>query len=209
MKYKSINLFSYPEIHWNFISKKKNTKELIFIHTPKCAGSYVKKIIYDLQIPLNGPGHRRAKKINPKIAFTVFRDPIKRFESFLNYRLSRSPSDRWGRTWPSHLTYVYNDTTISLNEIVAQLTDKQILGFVPFKTLVFWYKNIDIVITIDQLYSFLLFFGYTYDKDIYSKENESIKIRGTFSDETIQRLKRTYKKDIILYNTLFPNNPIL
>ena len=38
--------------------------------------------------------------------------------------------------------YVYNNKGITLNQIVSKMTDKQILGFSPFKTLKYWTKNV-------------------------------------------------------------------
>jgi hypothetical protein len=202
-----IDIYQYPEIIWKILSVKvKKTKDLLFVHTPKCGGSYVKHILWDLQIPTSGNGHVQAPKNAEQIVFTVFRNPIDRFESFLNYRLKEG-SPR--KDWPSNLSYVFQDKTIDLNYIVSQLTDEQILSFRPFKTLNFWYTNIDIVITIDQLHEFLSFFNKPYDSEKYSKKNVSPKNRGFFSELTKTRLKKTYSSDIELFNTLFPRSKIL
>ena len=62
----------------------KSNKKLIFIHTPKCAGTYVNTILSYLGI--QNKGHNQAIQ-NEGITFTVVRNPIERFESLLNYRL--------------------------------------------------------------------------------------------------------------------------
>ena len=80
------------------------------------------------------------------------------------------------------------------------MNDSEILGFYPYNTLIYWSKNIDIFITIDQLEKFLSFFGYNYDKNNYNKINVSNKIRGTFNDETRERLKKLYNDDILFFN---------
>lgn len=172
----------------------KSNKKLIFIHTPKCAGTYVNTILSHLGI--QNKGHNQAIQ-NEGITFTVVRNPIERFESLLNYRLGEEIPRN---DWPSHLKYVYNDINITLNEIVSKMTDTQILGFSPYKTLTYWTKNVDIIITIDELPRLLEYFGYKYDKKIFISKNVSKKIRGKFNEETINRIKILYNDDMILYN---------
>ena len=104
------------------ITNKK--KELVFIHTPKCAGSYVSTILSHLKIKNNA--HKQATPNDKYIYFTVIRDPVERFESLLNYRLGEKKPRR---DWPKKLSYVYKDKNINLNEIVSKMTDNEILGF--------------------------------------------------------------------------------
>jgi len=58
------------------------------------------------------------------------------------------------------------------------MTDNQILGFSPYKTLNYWTQNVDIIITIDELPRLLEYFGYKYDEKIFISKNVSKKIRG-------------------------------
>jgi hypothetical protein len=172
----------------------KSGKNLIFIHTPKCGGTYVGTILSYLKI--ENKGHKLIKK-NEEISFTVIRNPIERFESLLNYRLC----DQIPRNdFPNELRHVYEDKNISLNEIVSKMSDSQILGFTPYKTLTYWTTNVDVIITIDELPKLLELFGYTYDTTIFPKVNVSNKVRGRFNEETIDRLKTLYNDDILLYN---------
>jgi len=172
----------------------KSGKNLIFIHTPKCGGTYVGTILSYLKI--ENKGHKLIKK-NEEISFTVIRNPIERFESLLNYRLC----DQIPRNdFPNELRHVYEDKNISLNEIVSKMSDSQILGFTPYKTLTYWTTNVDVIITIDELPKLLELFGYTYDTAIFPKVNVSNKVRGRFNEETIDRLKTLYNDDILLYN---------
>jgi hypothetical protein len=60
-----------------------------------------------------------------------------------------------------------------LNEIVSKMTDAQILEFSPYKTLIYWTKNGDIIITIDELPRLLEYFGYKYDENLFKKTNIS------------------------------------
>jgi hypothetical protein len=199
---------SYKKL-WNHIRENKINK-LIFIHTPKCGGTYASKILADLKIinkshfPVHAKNHIPANENENGITFTIIRDPIERFESLLNFRLSMKPLD----DWPKHLYYVYDDINITLNEIVDKMSDNEILGFTPFKSLVYWTKNVDIIITIDQLQEFLNFFGYFYIVDDYKKENVSPKLRGKFTDEIKERIRKLYYDDILLYDKISKNKRI-
>ena len=159
---------SYTEL-WkriceNEFNNKNNNKKLIFIHTPKCGGTYASKILADLKIinkshiPVHAKNHIPANENENGITFTIIREPVERFESLLNFRLSMKPFD----DWPKHLYYVYDDINITLNEIVDNMSDSEILGFTPYKSLVYWTTNVDIIITIDKLKEFLNFFGYFF-----------------------------------------------
>ena len=48
----------------------------------------------------------------------------------------------------------------------------------------------------------LNYFNYSYDKDSFKKQNVSPKLRGKFSIKTINRLKRLYRNDMIIYNKI-------
>jgi len=175
--------------------KTKNAK-LIFIHTPKCGGNYVAPILNNLQI-IN-KHHKQAVK-NEGVNFTVIREPISRFESLLNYRLGeKSPR----HDWPKHLSYVYENKNITLNEIVSKMSDSEILGFKPYRSLVYWSKNVDILITIDKLHSLLKFFGYDYEEKVYIKQNVSAKTRGILNEENRSRIARLFNADVILFNNI-------
>jgi hypothetical protein len=183
-------------IVWQKIAHENPGKNLIFIHTPKCGGSYVSKILKDLNI--SKKGHHPAVK-NEGINFTVIRDPIDRFQSLLNYRLGQ-PAPR--NDWPKYLEYVYNDKSVTLNKLISKMTDDEILGFRPYSTLTFWTTNVDIIITIDQLPELLDCFGYKYDEKSYPRMNISVKERGSFNNKTHNRLANLFKDDILLYNNV-------
>ena len=169
-------------------------EKLTFIHIPKCAGTYVGKILDSLNI-LNKL-HNLAST-NDTNTFTVIRDPIKRFESLLNFRLSEnSPRD----DWPRHLRYVYKDNSVTLDTIVKKMSDEYTMSFNPYKSLIWWSENIDFFITIEQLPDFLSSFGYTYDINNFALEQVSAKNRGTFSESTKDRLKVIFADDIKFYN---------
>lgn len=174
-----------------------NHKKLKFIHTPKCGGSYVSSILSNLKIP--SKGHTQATKNENATTFTVIRDPVDRFESLLNYRLNEKMIRN---DWPARLRYVYKNKNITLNNIVSKMTNSEILGFNPFNTLSYWTKNVNIIITIDNLQKTLNYFNYNYDINQFEKKNVSVKTRGKFNMKTINRIKRLYKNDMILYNKI-------
>ena len=183
--------------YWNKIKNLKNNKHLTFIHTPKCGGTFVRNILTKLNISIKG--HKRAHPKNDGITFTVIRNPIERFESLINFRLGEKKPRK---DWPKSLNYVWNDNSVNLNKIVGKMTDKQILGFKPYRTLCYWSKNIDIFITIDKLEEFLSFFGYKIDIINFEKRNVSNKIRGTFNKVTKNRISKLYRQDMTLFNSV-------
>ena len=183
----------YSNYNIKELLKNRSNEKLIFIHTPKCGGTYVASILSHLNI-IN---KKHVKAIlNEGITFTVIRDPIKRFESMLNYRLNL-PKIIDSYPSISYLRYVFEDETITLNEIISKMTNEQILRF---NTLVYWTENIDIIITLENLPKMLGYFGYTYDANLFKPLNVSKKIRGTLNDENINRLKTLFSDDVILYD---------
>ena len=138
-----------------FISKYKNLHKFEFIHTPKCAGQYFNRFFYkdplitNLSHTITGG---RAKKIfkqkNKTYKFTIIREPISRFQSFLNYCLS---GGIFHRSIPSHLMVQKDKNYFNLNLLVENLSDKMIYnGFETFYNLQYWTKNADFIFTIGQ-----------------------------------------------------------
>lgn len=115
----------------------------------------------------------------------------------LNYRLNL-PKIIDSYPSISYLRYVFEDETITLNEIISKMTNEQILGFFLYRTLVYWTENVDIIITLENLPKMLGYFGYTYDANLFKPLNVSKKIRGTLNDENINRLKILFEDDVIL-----------
>jgi hypothetical protein len=101
--------------------------------------------------------------------------------------------------WPTHLSYAYADTTIKLDEIVSKMTDEEILGFSPYKTITYWTKNVDIIITLDNLPKMLDYFGYTYDVTSFKSVNVSTKMRDKLNQKNKDRIKFLFKDDIEIY----------
>jgi hypothetical protein len=169
-------------------------KPLVFIHTPKCAGQYATQILRDLGI--TNKEHTQAKRNANVVYFTIIRNPIDRFESLLNYRLSENGPRI---DWPRHIKHVYKNGA-SLDRIVSRMSDSNITGFSPFKSLEFWTKNVDICITINELQAFLALFGYNYDPKNYAPTNVSQKKRGVLSPASRDRIAKIFYKDIDIFN---------
>jgi hypothetical protein len=171
-----------------------NKKELVFVHTPKCAGTYVSSILSHLNI--KNIGHNQATPNTNCIYFTVIRNPVERFESMLNYRLGEKKRN----DWPPQLSYVYHDTSIKLDEIVSKMSDTDMLNFSPYKTIHYWTTNVDIIITLDNLPKLLAYFEYSYDIHSFDTKNVSNKIRGKLNQENKDRIQKIFNVDVEIYN---------
>lgn len=181
----------------NLIKNIKNNKELLFVHTPKCGGTFTKSILKDLNIKIIGHKQPTEDQKENFIIFTVIRDPIKRFESLLNYRLQETKPRN---DWPKNLEYMHYDKSISLNKIIEEFDENDFEKIRPYKTLTYWTENVDICITINQLKDFLSFFSYNINLDDYPKKNVSQKERGELNEKSIEKLSNIYKNDIELFN---------
>jgi hypothetical protein len=184
----------YSSIPFPELVKNKDKKELVFIHSPKCAGSYVSRILSHLEI--KNFGHQQAIPNENYIYFTVIRDPVDRFESWLNFCLS----NRFNFDWPINLLYSYYDKNITLDEIISKMTDRDMLQFKQYRSLNYWTKNVEIIITIDNLSKMLECFGYMYDVSAFKPINVSAKLRGRINEENRNRIKKIFNDDVELYN---------
>lgn len=176
-------------------------KKLKFIHTPKCGGTYVASILSKLKI--SNQDHNQALPNEDTTTFTVIKCPVARFESLLNYRLSEKT---FRNDWPKRLRYVYYNKKLSLNYIVSKMTNSEILGFRPFNTLTYWTKNINIIITMENLPKILNYFNFDIDLSSFKKLNVSTKTRGKFNNKTINRIKRLFINDMVLYNKILESS---
>lgn len=190
---------------WNVIKSQKKNYKLLFIHNPKCGGTFVKDILTDINIKTK-PSHAVATSNDQKkyITFTIVRDPIARFESLLNDLLGKRKKVK---ELPI-LDHLFNDETrkwddISLNDVLELFDDETIL--LPLKTqrsLITFCENVDIIITIDQIFELLHAFGYNIDINKYTSKNVSKKTRGKFNNNSLNRLNKLFMKDKIFYNKI-------
>ena len=195
-----MDIFLYPFIlklemlaEWKReIVQMNKGKTIAFVHIPKCAGTYVKG--YCKELGIQYLFHKNANKDPNIFYFSVIRNPIKRFESFLNYRLWKGDK----QSWPKHLHYVFGDPSVDLNQIVSELEETDFQGFHPYKTLHYWTQHCHLLITIDEFFDFLKECGFENIVE-HPKENVSIKRRGTLNEESIQKIQEIYQKDIEIY----------
>jgi hypothetical protein len=102
--------------------------------------------------------------------------------------------------WPKHLQYVYDNTNIKLDEIISKMTDEEILNFSPYKTINYWIKNVDIIITLEKLPKMLEYFGYKYNVNLFQRINVSKKIRGKINQLNNNRITNIFINDVEIYN---------
>ncbi len=174
-------------------SKVESGSKLSFIHTPKCAGTYAAKYLELNKI--NNKQHNRANK-RDGYTFTIIRDPIDRYESLLNYRLSRK---KLGKDWPRRLKHALHNESIMLDQIVENMTKREIKNFTPYNTLRYWVKGVHLVLTIEEFLPFMKMMGYNINK-VFERENVSKKTRGKLNEKNRERIKSIYIRDYEVYN---------
>lgn len=210
---------------WKHIKEKKQNYNFIFIHTPKCGGTYIKNILNESKIPWK-ENHKTSttEDIKNNIVFTIFRHPLSRFESMLNFRITQcffknehikknvhkkinlqelikiltNPDfHKIKNTFGEH----YLNPNITLNNIINKLSDEQIKNFKPFGFLKKFSENVDIILTMDNIYNFFDYFNIKYKKN-YVKINVSKKKCGTFNNKIKKRLSKIFKEDIEIFNNI-------
>lgn len=181
---------------WRRVYDMSPNSKLLFVHIPKCGGTYAAQILKVLNISNNF--HSKARQKN-SVTFGIVRHPVERFESFLNYRLGE-----WNvrKDWPRYLRHAHKDKQASLNDIVLAFRTADILRFAPFKTLLFWTQKIDILITINQLEDFLQFWGYRYNSSSFMAKNISPKTRGTLNITARAKVEDVFRRDLVVYRTV-------
>ena len=185
----------------NYKQEITNGKKLTFIHIPKCAGSFASQYMKLLNIP--NKGHKLVESIpeTDAIYFGIIRDPVDRFESLLNFALNlRRPPFRF----PARLCTTYFDKSIQLNDFLNQMTDAEIADIKLYLTLTCWTKNIDLIITVDELEETLTLLGNVMPEDFagFANKNVSKKDRGVLSDENRARIANIYSEDVQLFKNL-------
>ena len=106
------------------------------------------------------------------------------------------------RDWPKQVRNAFGNITMSNDEIVRMMSDDDILGFRPYRSLTYYAKGVDILISIQQLPAFLAAFGLYYDETQYPKKNSSPRLRGKFSKATVERIQELFADDVILWRRL-------
>jgi hypothetical protein len=180
------------------------SKGVLFIHIPKAAGSSISLSLYGIQV-----GHIPAKKYylsNRKEfsdikSFSIVRDPIKRFTSAYYFLCSG------GMTLGDKVNYdKYLSQYIDINDYVDSLT----LDFVNSGTILhllpqhhfLYYKSTCIV---DYVYKLENLNSEKIENDLNISWDVGYKNRGkssqpvALSDESIDKLKIIYQRDLYLF----------
>jgi hypothetical protein len=180
---------------WKRIQRRKPTAYIEYVHIPKTGGTFVKSILSHTKIisisSYTKGTHARATNVK-NINFTVIRHPVDRFESYMNYKYGGKvlPLDR-------------KKTKTSLNEIFSNMSLKRLEKIKKkFFPLIYYLKNIDIIITINMLNDFLGHLGYDIDSKDYNLKNISVKKRGYLNRKNRAIIADLYKEDMNLYNNL-------
>lgn len=184
----------------NIKNKIKDGAKLVFVHTPKCGGTYANNCLNILNIKTIGhiqPKLSNYKSSEPEVYFTIIREPIERFESFLNYRLGKKEL----HDFPPRFSEKINNNKYTLNDFMSQLNGYDYESFTPYRNLKYWTKNIDLCICMKEFLPFMEFLGYDISKiKNIPRKNVSVKNRGFLNDENKENLRQIYKEDINIYN---------
>jgi hypothetical protein len=170
----------------------KNGNELIFVHIPKCGGTYANFILNKLGIKSIGHHQYISKNVN-QIVFATIREPIDRFESMLNFRLQ-------GKCQHFPIKNACDNLSFSLDYLVENMSDSEIISFKPYNSIEYYSKNVDFFITIDQLIPMLEYFEFDTSQIEKIPKNVSIKNRGILSQKNRKRIQQLYIKDYEIYN---------
>lgn len=188
--------------HIQQVLLQKKGQPITFIHIPKCGGGFIKHLKDHYGLKVKTKGHALAEP-SDGITFTIIRNPIDRYESYLTWCLEQCPLDP---KWPYAMKRGYEDKNMSLNNIFNSLTMTQITAFNGFSSLEYWSQGVDIMITIDELQEFIQLMGLTlktkypdYNKITHKQLHRSQYKRGKLKSESRELIQKIYKQDVEFY----------
>ena len=204
MTIKKILSSIFRAFYFNKIPQSAVSKDALFVHIPKAAGSSISLELYNFQI-----GHRKAKdylmwspfKFSKIKKFAIVRDPVDRFVSAYNYLQNGGMDEN-----DMKLKEKYLKDNQDINEYIGVLTKDfvhsgKIQHFLPQKEYLylkdtcivdFVYKleSLDVMKVNQDLKLNLEFKNYNQTK------NSS---KTILTDESINRLKSIYRDDMYLF----------
>lgn len=163
-----------------------------FVHIPKCGGTAIKTmlnscshgIVYNLY-PFHKPatGHRRS--------FAVIREPARRFESFLNYRLGEGePRKDWN--WEGVPAW---GTVLDVAELLDTVPNETMRAFNPFLTQIsYLHATTNILCSPSDVLPFLQRGNITCRADV-QRENSATKHRGVLRVDQQERIRGVFWED--------------
>lgn len=187
------------------LKREMKHKPLTFIHIPKCAGTFVRNFLpkindtKDKSLQIRYKGKHEKASIEDVPAIAIIRHPIERFESMLRYRLDRIENHADLQQILEHLKLLQKQVT--LNNIVEQMTNEQILNISPFQSLSYYQDNVAFMFTIDKFIPVLDYLGFS-TKDIQMElkiNTTTISDYQELSAENKKRIRQLYKDDLKLY----------
>lgn len=163
-----------------------------FVHIPKCGGTAIKTmlnscshgIVYNLY-----PFHKPAS--GDRRSFAVIREPARRFESFLNYRLGEDePRKDW--EWDGVPAW---GTVADVAELLDTVPNETMRAFSPFLTQIsYLHTTTNILCSPSDVLPFLGRENITCRSDV-QRENSARKHRGALRADQHERIRGVFWED--------------
>ena len=195
----------------DFINRYNNLELFEFVHIPKCVGQFFAQF-FDNDPQIKYLGHTIAKREKnfvkrktPLHRFTIIREPIQRFESFLNFALT---TRFFQKDIPIDILLERDKPYFDLNYVVENLSNLFIReGEGMFRNYDYWTQGSDYIFTIGQFKNLYGKISQDYSNrennpKINLTKNKSQKKYGQFHLGTKNRLSIVLKKDIDLFNKI-------
>ena len=195
-----------------FLNRYSNLELFDFVHIPKCAGQYFNQFFkYDSLINYlghtkNGKGKKKnIPRHSPVNKFTIIREPVNRFISFINFSLT---TGHFQKFLPIDFVLKSQDKNISFDNLIDELPDNLIKGEIQmFYNYKYWTEGSKFVFTISQfenLYKEInpLYMQILNDSNKEIRYNKSVAKWGMPNQTTLTKLNGILKDDIKYFNKI-------
>lgn len=166
----------------------------IFLHIPKTGGTTVKGLCkrYNIETCKHNLGVLSRKR--RRMVFCVVRNPVDRFESFLNYRLGQL---NIRPDWPVRIAYRKKE--MGLSKVLRRFKSPMITNLKPFRTLKNFVDVSNICFTIQEIPEAIAIMKCLDKVPKLGKANVSVKKRSPLNKASRDRIQRLFKKDMDIY----------